>query len=194
MAMKIPLSLVAFLCLLPALTAYSLDNRASSSILASTTKSDRGPISSYIGLEYIDLPSELRNFGGSVIGSSLEEPIYTVSWIVDARCEFQPCPVGTRSMLWLEKILDYDRSGKPYRQVLDLADLPDLPGDFSEQLFFSCRRNGEPDPEILAIAKYDPDQEFLTEILHAWRANRDAGKIESISTEGIRCENPGWGV
>lgn len=148
----------------------------------------------YLGIQYRDNPPDLREFAAWMIGNSSNKPTYLVSWVVDASCEFQPCPAGTTSMLWLGTIVSYDSSGNATKKVLDVINLPDLPADFSEQLFHLCRQNGVNDPEIVAIAKYDAKQEFLSDVVRAWRANRQQGKLEEISVEGISCENPGWGT
>ena len=57
-----------------------------------------------------------------------------------------------------------------------------------------CSINDGPiDPEIEAVLG-NQETEFITDIRQAWRANRQTRQLEVLSTEGIACENPGWGL
>lgn len=144
----------------------------------------------YIGLTYQDTPPGLKKFAGWLIGSPEAEPVYGMSWIVDASCESQPCPPGTTSMLWFELV---DVGEEASYEVIDVISLPDLPEDFSEQILSTCQQGAKSDPEIVAIVEYNSDQETLPAI-QAWRANRNTEEIEAISAEGITCYNPGYGI
>ena len=69
---------------------------------------------------------------------------------------------------------------------------PELEGDQSVVITL-CTRDGVPDPEILAVVDYDPDQpEFGAR--RAWRMNRENGRIEPISSRGVACVNESHGL
>ena len=51
------------------------------------------------------------------------------------------------------------------------------------------RLNGENDIAIISIYQYENDVQFFTNIVKAWRANRETEKIEKIDTKGIDCTN-----
>ncbi|WP_103867605.1 hypothetical protein [Aquimarina sp. I32.4] len=56
-----------------------------------------------------------------------------------------------------------------------------------------CFKDGKQDEEIIAIAKYE-EEEFLTKILKAWRADRKTEKIIEIPVKGIKVENMEYGI
>lgn len=144
----------------------------------------------YIGLEYQEPPEGLREFAGWLMGSPEEQPVYGVSWMVEASCESQPCPPGTTSMLWFQEV---EVGQQPSYRVVDVVGVPDLPEDFSEQILSTCQQGEEIDPEILAIVAYDSDQEILPAI-QAWRANQEAETLEEIPPDEVQCYNPGYGL
>ena len=47
------------------------------------------------------------------------------------------------------------------------------------------------DPEIIALVNPENASFIISDIKQAWRANRNTGKIESISSDGIGCGNLG---
>lgn len=49
-------------------------------------------------------------------------------------------------------------------------------------------------PEIIGIYGPESDVEYFTKIKQAWRANRNTLIIEDIDSEGIKIENPGYGI
>lgn len=144
----------------------------------------------YIGLRYRDEPAGLKNVSGWSIGQK-----YGVSHIVSSNCQALPCPQSTLQMLWLEKIISYNSAGQASWEVLDAIALPrDYDKDNVNNIFIACELNGKSDPEIVVIAKYEPEKEYLTQIIKAWRANRAIEQFEEINWQKIRCLNPGWGV
>jgi hypothetical protein len=168
---------------------------AQSNELSQNTLEQRDP-QSYIGLQYKDLPSELYSFGGRLVGDFSAEPSYAVSWVVDASCQELPCPTGTLSMLWLERFLAHDSAGKASFEVIDVLQLPDLPEDIFVQVQIAggCTFNGVKDSEIIAVVKYEPDQEIFTDIRYAWRANLQTQSFEEVSPDAVTCENLAYGV
>lgn len=55
-------------------------------------------------------------------------------------------------------------------------------------------KDGKNDQEIIAIAQYDENAEFLTKIYKAWRADRKTEKIIEIPVDGIKVENMDYGL
>ena len=55
-------------------------------------------------------------------------------------------------------------------------------------------KNDKIDEEIIAIAQYDENAEFLTKIYKAWRADRKTEKIIEIPVDGIKVENMDYGL
>jgi hypothetical protein len=134
----------------------------------------------YIGLQYQNPPQGLTSLGGWVIGDVYATTIFGISQIQK----------GSQRMLWLE-IISYDPDGKTQYRVLDVLDLPPL--ESNDDVTTYCRVRGTIDAEIVTISVYE-NTELLTKIKRAWRANRKIGKFEVIPTDGLACENIGYGV
>jgi hypothetical protein len=139
---------------------------------------------SFIGLQYQDLPRGLTNLGG---------------WVVDigdnGKFNFSVAHVrqGTKEMLWLERFIRHDAQGRATMRVINVLELPAISKSQTLASSRFCMQNGKKNPDLIAIVEAT-DTEYRTQIHRAWRANRAKGKFESISTRGIVCENPGWGV
>lgn len=138
--------------------------------------------SSYIGLTYKNLPQSIQYLGGWVVGDTFNGREYVVSHLKK----------GTQEILWFEIIQSRDSQGQPIRQVIDTMNLPKKAA--SEQMSGNmCKRNGVRNSEIIVFVKNE-NAPYLSKIARAWRSNRQSGRFEAISTRGIVCENPGWGV
>lgn len=146
---------------------------------------------SYIGLRYQEDPQELKYMGGWLIDGK----DHGVRHMVSSNCQEPPCPQGTLQMLWLQKIISYNSAGIPLWEVLDAIALPNnYDKDKINNIFIACEINRKLDPELVVIAKYEQDKEYITQIIKAWRANRSIKKFQEIPPQNIRCINPGWGV
>jgi hypothetical protein len=55
-----------------------------------------------------------------------------------------------------------------------------------------CQCNGQNDDAIIALVRQD-DSEYFEDIVRAWRVNKELMILEEIPTQGIRCENMGYG-
>ena len=53
-----------------------------------------------------------------------------------------------------------------------------------------CSRNGEQDGKIIALVLSEETEPLLEKVEKAWIVNTESLMIESISPEGIVCENP----
>ncbi|NDJ17971.1 hypothetical protein [Myxacorys almedinensis] len=155
---------------------------------ASTQKPVIAPLNksrSYIGLKYRDVPQGVDYIGGWVIDLQKNGDFkHAVTHVRDHNGE----------MLWLDRFINHDRAtGKANFQVVDVLKLPLI----SKAQVFSahgfCMKNGNRDPDLIAIAKAT-DTQYRTTIYRAWKANRAKETFEEISTKGITCENPAWGV
>lgn len=99
-------------------------------------------------------------------------------------------------MLWLQKLMRYDETGKAYWEVVDVLILPRMKknGEIIDGLN-GCKIRGRFDSEIVAIAKSEEGSEkYLTKIRFAWRANLRPQRFQRIPTKGIMCSNPIYGV
>jgi hypothetical protein len=57
-----------------------------------------------------------------------------------------------------------------------------------------CSRNGVQDGKILALVLSEKNEELLKKVEKAWVVNTESVIVESISPEGIVCENPYYGT
>jgi hypothetical protein len=94
-------------------------------------------------------------------------------------------------MLWLSREFGKDKGGNSIWEVIDTMPHP-VVGKDETFATFSCGMNGKLDPEIFGVAKYE-EKSKLAKIKSAWRANRKAGKFETIPVKDIECENMGSG-
>jgi hypothetical protein len=95
-------------------------------------------------------------------------------------------------MLWLSRFLRYGQDGRPLWNVESAVPLP--PARPDETLVMGCEVGGTYDAGLVALVRYEEDQEWLADVLHAWRADESRGTLDEIPTAGIRCLNEGWGV
>ncbi|HBR77084.1 MAG TPA: hypothetical protein DEA78_26255 [Cyanobacteria bacterium UBA11159] len=133
---------------------------------------------SYIGLRYRESPPGVEYIGGWVIGDSE----YGVSHLKE----------GKKEMLWLNLISSPDTNGDVMYEVKDILNLPSIKSN-EELAGFFCLVDGQPDAGIIAIVVSE-EVEYRRQIRRAWRANPQTARFERISTRGIACPNPGWGV
>lgn len=75
--------------------------------------------------------------------------------------------------------------------ITDVFWLPRLPRSF--RLVSTCARGTQRDPELLAVVRFT-DAEWFTDVRWVWRANTATGRFEPASSQGVRCENEGWGA
>ena len=135
---------------------------------------------SYVGLRYGALPPGLEELGGSLL-DFVDEPEYAVALVA----------AGTRQMLWLNRFTHRDDEGKAHWDVRAVLELPALRDDEVLSYGGLCQIDGEPDAEVVAIARAE-DAESFTTIRRAWRANRSLESFEEIPTSGVTCVNEGY--
>jgi hypothetical protein len=136
----------------------------------------------YIGLRYAGSHEGLDNLGGALLDYTGELE-YALSLMAAA----------SEWMLWLERHAHRDEAGTPHWEVRAALVLPPLGAGETVLYGGLCRIDGVPDPEIVAVA-VEGDEELLTTIRFAWRADRALERFEAVATAGVACENEGYGV
>ena len=92
---------------------------------------------------------------------------------------------GTTELVWFCKLTHRDEEGRPFLKILDALILPQF--NPNEQLYLgTCSYKDMEDPEIVAIIK-TIQNELKTEVVKAWRANRQTKIFEEISSEHVVC-------
>ncbi|MEO7216787.1 MAG: hypothetical protein ABI026_01200 [Gemmatimonadaceae bacterium] len=149
----------------------------------------RGPTSgvSYIGYEYEGvvpddtLPNGVLVSGGALIGD-VGASSYGLSLVSH----------GLASMLWLEHAIGGTNRHIHWR--VDAAlDLPVLPHGQALVWGALCSINGTNDSEIIAAVVHT-DTERYTQVVRAWRADRQQHTFRGMDTSGISRENEGYGA
>ncbi|MEO0768398.1 MAG: hypothetical protein AAFY72_03040 [Cyanobacteria bacterium J06649_4] len=175
---------------------FNEDIQADSNTTAVSPESKQdSQVFSYVGVRHVGddlspLSADFESFGGWIvyaIGSS--EPL---------RYGINIAEKGSEIYIFFEDIVG--RSGNtPVWEVLDVATTSSsniAPSDPKGEYYFhyGCSINGSSiDPEIVAVIG-NQDTEFITDIRQAWRANRQTRQLEALSTEGMACTNPAWGL
>jgi hypothetical protein len=134
----------------------------------------------YVSLKEFNRFQSYEDQGGGIIGSH-EGKEYGVNKLSK----------GNTLFVVLEEITTDDPYNPRYK-ALDAIEVKGIQGDLNFE-FNSCRLNGTFDSNILVVYKYT-DSEFLNTIYLAWKADFKSRKFVEISTDGIDCFNPGWGV
>lgn len=178
----------------------SLNLNSNSSSFKSTNKKQNSSIfhskkdlsKSLVGRIYskIDDLKEIENYfshGGAIIEGVFNYKKFSIS-----RIQLEP---AIYSYIFLEEIIP-EGAEISYKilDVLDLTREEKLKSTDFVLYYHFCFKNGKNDQEIIAIAKYEEDKEFLTKIYKAWRADRKIEKIIEIPIEGITVENPEYGI
>jgi hypothetical protein len=138
----------------------------------------------YVGLKHgAALPGDLKHVGGALVSAVNEAKEYGISEVRR----------GKVRMLWFEYLTHRDQAGVAHWEVKDVLVVP---GIRRKQIlvYFGCFSVEKPDSEIVAIADYQSQEEFFTNVRRAWRANRNVERFEEISPRGVKCTNEGYGV
>lgn len=155
---------------------------AATNVNAAAPKATTASKSSYVGLQYDSLPSDVTYKDGSVIPPSARthNAEYDVAHVVTPRGE----------MVWLDTL--GAQLGKGLRAKIVRAELTIPPLANDERLFLtSCDANGKLDPSVVALVVNEPGVTKFTKIRQAWRANIAGARFDLIPVTGITCEDPG---
>jgi len=98
---------------------------------------------------------------------------------------------GNKTLVVLERLVP-DNPAKPDFTAVDAIEITGLSDDINFA-FTTCSLKGKFDNTIMVVYKYS-DVEVHTNIILAWKADLNSGKIIEINTEDVECMNEGWGV
>lgn len=143
--------------------------------------------SDWVGTRYPPMPQGVEIHRGTTIGTP-DTAHYAIAEVT----------AGGDRLLWLARRAG-EEAGRQLWDVTDVLRLPELgPDRWLVLALCGAPRPGavapfEPedvvlDPAIVAIARSAPE-DVLTRIDRAWRADRRAGRFESIATTGVVCLN-----
>jgi hypothetical protein len=152
------------------------------SSITSAHAEESSNLSQYIGLTHPPLKDSLKMKGGTMIGDPFKSTVYSVALMSNEGSQ----------MLWLESSSSRNIKGEVIWEVLDVMAAPNY-GKDETMVIGLCKIDDRPDPEVLAVVKYEQDKEHFNKIIKAWRANRAKGKFESITIKGISCSNESYG-
>jgi len=130
-----------------------------------------------------ELPDGYSSLGGWTIGDPYSKG---KKYAMNFACKNNIC-----DRFYLNRFLYHDKDGCAHFVSTDHVAIPVL--NKGENYAFECSRNGKWEPEIVAFVR-TTDEEYYTQIIHAWGANRDREKIEKITTQGIICRNESYGL
>jgi len=126
-------------------------------------------------------------------------PPYPQGWsepegtcLADCRYNIGVLSKGSARTLYLGKESPSSTADSPRWLVLDEMPYPQAPSGF-RVTYGTCQANQKEDPSIIAVVK-NTETEWQTQVKFAYRANIKTGQLETISTQGVRCANEGWGL
>lgn len=99
---------------------------------------------------------------------------------------------GQQRLWYLGKKSPQSTANKPRWQILDTMPYPEPPEGY-ELTYSTCENQGTPDPSLIALVK-TADTEWLDQLRFVYKANIAKGSFETISTQGVRCENLAAGL
>jgi len=77
-------------------------------------------------------------------------------------------------------------------RVRDVLFIPRVGND--ETISFYCRQSGGSSAQkTVAVVKVDFGKEWWTDVRQAWSIEHGSGRITPIGSNGVKCENEGWG-
>ncbi|HNY64986.1 MAG TPA: hypothetical protein PKM41_06075 [Deltaproteobacteria bacterium] len=91
---------------------------------------------------------------------------------------------GKSEMIWLNRVVGKDPSGKPLFRIVDVLKLPRR--DRGEIVtWFACFYKGRRTDAIIAYT-----DKYYNRVYRAWWVNRETDRIEEVSAKGIVCQDP----
>lgn len=91
-------------------------------------------------------------------------------------------------VIFLVELLPLDEGGRRDRKIIDAIRFEKYNEGY-EFMSFVCRINEEHDSEIMAIVVWE-NEDILKNVIRAWRANTNTGRIEEVDVERVDCWNP----
>jgi len=83
---------------------------------------------------------------------------------------------------------------KPVWKVVNQFKAPTIKDENYIYVGGDCSKNGEEDLKIIALVLSEGNERLLQKVEKAWIVNTESLTIESISPEGIACQNPYYGM
>ncbi len=89
-----------------------------------------------------------------------------------------------KEMMWFYRVVGTDPSGKQVCQIIDVLALPHRQKN-EIVAWFACFFNGRKNEQIIAYT-----DKYYFKVHRAWYANRQTGKFQEISSQGVICADP----
>jgi hypothetical protein len=132
----------------------------------------------FVGLRHGALPDGVQRIGGALIVVDKQQTGFGMAMVAE----------GPRRMVWLQRMTHRDGQGMPHWEVLDAVPVPKPDLDTVVELV-ECTRAGKRVPGLLGVSEFD--REGREKVLHAWIADRAAGRFRAIPTDGVSCMGEG---
>jgi hypothetical protein len=88
-----------------------------------------------------------------------------------------------------------ETNGQKQRIITDILEIKKSEIAPNQKITEYCQTKTGFDAEVFALVKDEPNSEFYTHIIKAWRANRETAKFETIKPRKIRkCGNESHGI
>ena len=144
----------------------------------------------YIGLKIKDsiLPDGLSESMGWIYnGKESATKEYLCAVITD----------GSQEIIWLERVLKSD-GNTIETEVVDAIACPEYGYSLNSDLLVTCLLKDGKQYEGIALAipsgKAAYDDEYFENFYKAWRVNEDTDKFEEMPADGLKGENPAYGI
>lgn len=142
------------------------------------------------------LPDKIKDIVGTEFGPDsiplgfTEQTGYVMGYLEGDEYVIDHMSNDSLQLLWFCKLTGRDSVGRPFLKILDILMLPEIKQG-EELLMGTCKSAEEFDPEIVAIVKFI-ESEVKSEIIQAWRANRNLKKFEVIPAKNVTCLNESY--
>ena len=174
--MRVKQSLIFLIVSMLVLSCGKSDQEGEPSDLDSTPKEISHPYEFLLNLEFgpDNFPPDFQEQTGYVLGL-MDDDEYVINHVSD----------DTNQLLWFCQLTHRDESGRPYLKILDIIILPNF-GPNQRLFMGNCNYDQVEDQEIVALVDSDPE-DLSTQVIKAWRANRESLKFEEIAVEKVTC-------
>ena len=174
--MRVKLSVIFLIVSLLVLSCGKSDQEEELSDLDSTPEEVSHPYGFLLNLDIgpDNFPNDFEEQTGYVLGL-MDVDEYVINHVSDNK----------NQLLWFCKLTHRDETGRPYLKILDIIILPNF-GPNQRLFMGNCNYDQVEDQEIVALVDSDPE-DLSTQVIKAWRANRESLKFEEIAVEKVTC-------
>lgn len=151
--------------------------------LSATAPADTLRPEQYVGTTYPPVPDGFTKRGGTLIvppGTPADEAAFA---FIDVRR-------GEGRMLWLGRLQRRTPEGEAIFRIVDAVAVPDV-ADGERFLIEGCTADGAVG---YAAVVQDEEAETLTQVRHAWHADRETGRLVRADAAPVTCPNVGFGL